>query len=126
MTLSLDVAWPTDLPLPSIEYGAGPINATLVSSPKLIATLRRSRFTKSYSQLAVTWMLTSAQYVAFKTFFRDTLGNGVAWFPLELRYPMNSALTTWVVQFAGALSVTYMEGLWQVQARIQLINEVDI
>ena len=54
------------------------------------------------------------------TFYDTTLGNGAARFEMELKYPKNSALSFWVIQFLGSPNVTPISrpGIWEVTAQI--------
>jgi hypothetical protein len=126
MNRTIDISWPSTLPLPSIEYTGQPRYPLLISPKESIMLDRRSRFTTSYTDLAVTWMLSETEYDAFETFFSTTLNNGVAQFQIELKFPTLSALVAWAVRFLGDLSATYQDGYWQVQATIRLVNPIVI
>lgn len=125
MTLVLEVVWPETLPLPYIDFRGNPHYSTLVSPPKLMAAIRRSRHERSYNTLTVTWVLTGSQYAAFKAFHKTDLGNGAAHFKLELKYPKDTELTAWEVSFSGGFAATYNDGLWQVEAVLHLVNPVE-
>ena len=120
--LTIDIAWPTDLPLPFVDYAAANRNATISSTTELGPIERRSRFDKFYIPVSCSWRLTQAQSTAFRTFFETTLGNGSAAFSLELRYPKNTGLTTWLVRFIGGFAAEWLDGIWAVTARIDLID----
>jgi hypothetical protein len=121
--LTIDIPWPATLPLPFVDYAGANRNATISSTFEDGPIVRRSRFNKFYVPASVTWRLTEAQYAAFQTFFGITLGNGAAAFSLELRYPKNSALSTWMVRFVGGYSCEYLEGIWSITARVDLIDK---
>ncbi len=102
MTPQVDVSWPVDLlPLPSLDFSSAPRNATIVSPAENVAIVRRSRFERSYAVLTVGWKFKGAQIQIFKDFFYSDLGNGIAQFKIELRYPKASELTFWAVRFVG-------------------------
>lgn len=124
--LTIDIVWPAELPLPFVDYAGANRNATISSSFDDGPIVRRSRFDKFYVPASVSWRLTEAQYAAFQTFFADTLGNGAAAFSLELRYPKNSALSVWMVRFIGGYSCEYLEGIWSVTGRIDLIDKSEV
>lgn len=124
--LSLTHAWPVLIPLPILDYAGRPRYAT-ISSPKENAFIaRRSRFRRSYLAAAVSWMLTPAEYDAFQAFYLTDLGNGVALFSLELRYPKNSELTPWAVRFRGGYTGTSMEGIWNITSELDLVTPLEV
>lgn len=124
MILQVDIDWPVALPLPFLEYSGEPRNGTLVSPTDAAAISRRSRFERSYTTLSVAWVFTDAQYQSFKTFFATTLGNGTAQFAIELRFPLNSGLTEWSVRIEDGYTAAHEEGMWRVQATLDLVNPV--
>lgn len=125
MILQIDLTWPVSLPLPFLEFSGSPENATLVSPPESSAILRRSRFTKSYSTIAVAWTFTEDQFQTFEDFFLNDLGNGVAQFKIELRFPTNSVLAKWSVRLKEGYQSNFVEGIWKVQASLFLVNPVN-
>lgn len=124
MILQVDIAWPTSIPLPSLDFSGAPRNSTLVSPEESATIVRRSRFQRSYSMLSVGWVLTEAQYQDLCDFFLGDLGNGTAQFKIELRYPKNSELTEWSVRFGGGYEASREEGYWTVRASLELVNPV--
>lgn len=126
MSLVVTNAWPETLPLPSLDYQGTNTAPTLISAPGKMANLRRSRFEKNYPTLQVEWVLNDDQLVIFKSFFKEDLGNGIAHFSIELRYPKNSDLDEWSVRFVGGYQTIHEEGLWRVQASLLVINPVDM
>jgi len=124
MTLAIDISWPVAIPLPFVDYSGTPKNTTIVSATENAIIIRRSRFTRSYTAISVSWVLTREQYEAFQEFFADTLGNGVSQFKLELRYPLNSALTWWAVRFEDGYESDYDDGMWRVETMLLLVNPV--
>lgn len=123
MELALETVWP-DLPLPKVDYTGAPRNSTLVSKKSEAYITRRSRFERSYSILSVSWCFTTEQLVVFEAFFAGELDNGIAQFKIELRFPENSALKEWAVRFDEGYTTTYEEGVWSVQATLDLISPV--
>lgn len=126
MNLTVDIAWPVALPLPFVDYSGTNRNATIGSDVAMGPIERRSRFEKFYVPVAVTWNLSEAQYQSLLTFFATTLGNGAAAFSIELRYPKNFSLTSWLVRFVGGLSCAFMDGIWKVSAKLELIDQIVI
>ena len=116
--------WPVNIPLPAIDHSGAPRQAVLTSSGAESRVDRRSRFQKAYASLSVSWMLTTEQMAAFETFYITTLSNGTAQFKLELRYPLNSALTEWAVRFEGEYSAKHNEGWWTVETTLDIINPI--
>lgn len=113
----------TPLPLPFIDYAGEPRNATAQSKASAPKILRRSRRFLTWQTIKATWFFTSVQYYAFQSLYQDALGCGTAQFRMNLRYPKNTELTEWVCRFAGeGYGASYLEGVWQVAANLELIG----
>ena len=125
MSLNAIVNWPTYLPLPYVDASGEPLHATLASSLEHARIQRRQRHTAVVVSLSVRWVLGLQEYDNFKDFFATDLGNGAAKFVLELRYPKNSVLTEWRVQFMGGYTSTYEDHNWGVEAVLNLHEVVE-
>lgn len=128
MIITVDNAWPaqdspTPLPLPFIDYTGTPRNQTIYSPTMAFGIERRSRFTRSYNQLSVTWHFNDEQYEAFKDFLTQ-LGNGAAVFTIELKFPLNSGLTEWCVRVEDSYQADFQDGIWVVQVGLELLYPV--
>ncbi len=124
--LALETTWP-DLPLPKVDYSGAPRYSTIVSKRDAAYIARRSRFERSYATLYAQWCLTTEQLEAFETFYLEELDNGIAQFKIELRYPENSVLKEWAVQFdQNGYTVTHDEGHWLVQAALDIVGPVTV
>lgn len=131
-TVNTIVKWPeavtadtdeTTLPLPFLEYSGEPRNAKIESKANVQKIIRRSRFTKSYPMANLTWIFTQVQYYAFLAFYDAGLGLGTASFRINLRYPLNTDLTEWVVRFVGeGMTARQLVGAWQVTASVELLG----
>lgn len=130
MQITADITWPEDtgshLPLPYCEFSGVPRNASIVSEKESPRISRRSRFQRQFSSISVRWVLTEAELADFETFYDETLGNGVACFSIDLRYPRNSELTPWLVRFDGGYQITKSDGLPVVEATLNLINPMTV
>lgn len=129
MTVTTDIDWPSTLPLPMLDGNSGaPRNSTLVTPLGVNLSNRRSRFQKSYTDLTVQFRFNHTELPIFQEFWNDTLGNGVAQFEIDLRFPRNSnPLTRWVVAFVGeGYEVDCLEGIWQVTAQMDLWHPTEI
>lgn len=124
-TLPLTTEWPSTLPLPFIDYSGAPRHATLMTNAESPAYVRRSRFERSYNTLSVSFIFNESQYEAFESFVTDTLANGASQFILELRYPLNSALTEWAVRFEEGWESNFNDGVWTITAILELVNPVN-
>lgn len=125
MTLPIVTEWPTALPLPFIDYSGSVVNATIVSPMDNIVLERRSRFRRAYGSLSVSWRLTGSEFSAFRDFHDVDLGNGIAQFKIELRYPKESVLTEWAVRFTGGYTSNHDDGVWTVQASLDILNPIE-
>lgn len=119
------IEWPDNLPLPLIAADGKPQNAVVISSEDDAQQNRRARYRYSNYSLVVAWSLGITQNDNFKTFFRDTLFNGVAAFKIELQYPQRSFLTFWMVRFISGYQSTFQDSMWQIQAKLELIKTLD-
>lgn len=124
MTLTINNEWPDTLPLPLLDYSGTPRLATISSPEETPAIAQRSRFERSYNTLEVSWCFDDAQFETFQNFVLYDLGNGTAQFKLELKFPKNSALTEWAVRFEGSYEAEEVDGLWKVNAALELVNPV--
>jgi len=125
MTVAINVtnSWPISLPLPFLDYTGAARVPTIVSQAGSARVQRRSRWTAPYATVNVVWRLSPDEYLALVTYWDETLRNGTAKFTMELRYPKNSALDTWIVQFLGELEVTPIEnGIREVVAVLQILT----
>jgi hypothetical protein len=122
MNIQIDTPWPATLPLPTIDYAGTPINSTLFSATQSDKIDRRSRTTRTYVSIKVTWALDDTEYSAFKEFFKTTLDIGTSQFSIELRYPKNSVLTTWAARFSEGYQVDYGDGVRIIGAQLDLVN----
>ena len=124
MNLTIDNAWPSSLPLPTVQFSGEPRNATITSQDLAMALTARSRFSRSYNAIAVSWQFTTAQYDDFKNFLLNDLGNGTAMFSIELKFPKNSELTQWAVRLIEGHAAEYQDGIWKVSAALELVNPI--
>lgn len=68
----------------------------------------------------VKWVLSIGEYIDFKDFYLSELNLGTSLFKLDLRYPLNSELTTWVARFTTSYRADYLDGMWEVSALLDL------
>lgn len=123
---SLNNFWPASVPLPCIDYTGSARNTTVVSRPESGYLARRFRFTKTYVELNVTWMLKPEEYDSFRSFYAIELSNGTALFEMELRYPKQSILKDWGVRFSGGYIARSLDGMWEVAADLDLVQDLVI
>lgn len=126
MILTVDIEWPATLPLPRLDYNSALLPSVIVSDGSAPTLQRRNRFTPLYKRIQADWIFTATEYAAFSTFFTTTLTMGVAAFSIELRYPKNTELTTWLVRLGSGFSRTPSENnLHQVKAEMLLLHQVN-
>lgn len=127
MIAPITIEWPDTLPLPVLEAQVAPRNGTLVSPLGVSLSDRRSRFQKSYATMALSWRFNHTQLPLFREFWETTLGNGTAQFTIDLRFPLTSTLTNWVVAFVeDGYDVDNLEGAWEVKAVLDLCYESEL
>lgn len=126
MDVPVTISWPPQFPLPHVDFTGGPLNTNLTGGQEMGITLRRRRFTATYQQLQVRWVMTPLTYRTFNAWFVTTLKNGAASFAIELRYPKESELTQWQVRFFSSIRATYADALWMVEATLFLLRRVTI
>lgn len=120
------IAWPSSIPLPFVEFAGQSRHSTIASPFSQGRIDRRSRYSMPYGSMVVRWVLDPAQWTAFRTFFETTLGNGISLFTIELRHPKHSELVEWVVRFVGSYQSRNLEGLWAVDAELDLIRRSEL
>lgn len=126
MITLVDIYWPSTIPLPSIDYAGAPRNASITSPVESPRIFYRSRFFTSYSSIGVRWSLSTDELTAFRSFYLEELGNGIACFAMDLRFPLNSELRTWLVRFEGGYRITFSDGIAFVTAQLSLVREMEI
>lgn len=124
-SLSITADWDnSSLPLPVINYGANILSAVDITDSLLGKTNAAERYPNEYPQLDVIWSLSASQMDTFESFWNGELDNGSAVFVLDLRYPKNSAVTQWTVQFVSEYQFRMQApGRYSVGATIQLITK---
>lgn len=78
------IPWPAELPqVPLYESYAETLGSNKLSfSGDVGDPIERVRYTAVSDPLSLTFHMTAAQYQAFRTFYKDTLGHGVTLFNL--------------------------------------------
>ena len=125
MSVSIGITnnWPSELPLPFIDYSGSAEVATIISPDTFGAIQKRSRRKQTYATISVIWKFSPSQFSTFLSFWESTLGGGTAKFSTELRYPKITDLDTWIVRFVGDISVENIEDtIYQVGADLQVIR----
>lgn len=124
-TLSVTKDWDNSgLPTPFIEYGGDLLSVVDISRSLEGKVSAAERDLNEYPVLNVGWRLSGSQLETFETFWEGTLNNGSATFILDLRYPKNSAVTQWAVQFVSEYQFRMQApGRYSVEATIQLITK---
>jgi len=121
-----DAQWPSDLPLPLVDYQGRSEVATIGSDIAFAKILRRSRFTTTYATVSVEWCLQPDEIDDFRDFYRTILDNGASQFRIDLRYPFNTELTEWKVRFLGGYELQPDDGIWKARASLELIRKVEL
>lgn len=116
------IQWPDSIPTPILDFTGAPQHAILASPANNARIQRRLRFSGTPASISVSWALTIGQYLDFKDFFISELETGANLFSIDLRYPKNSAVTTWVVRFSGGYSASYDEHNWIIQSSLFLVR----
>lgn len=125
MNREADETFPETIPLPYYEYAGQVRNSTIVAPDERIASSRRSRTTPNFATLQVRWILSIAQYAAFRAFVEKNLGNATALFNIQLRYPSNLYLDGWIVRFTGGKYLAaFVENKWNLEATLDLVRQV--
>lgn len=126
--IDITISWPeSTVPLPYIDASGAPRHSSIASDTTQSLIVRRLRFSGGrHTELKVEWVLSIAQFFAFKTLFDTTLSMGAALFKIELKYPKQSELTEWVARFVGGYDAEYLDGNWRVSAVLDLILPVDL
>jgi hypothetical protein len=114
--------WLASLPLPLVDYGGSPQHVTIASLVESARIALRRRYIASTVTITVQWVFSIGDYDTFKEFFITDLDNGASQFTIDLRFPNNMSLSTWLVRIVGNYDATYMDGNWMVKAEMELIH----
>lgn len=111
--------WPVTLPLPSFDHDGELTSRVARTSSNESAVAQRRRFHRTGRIYDVQWKLTVTQWAIFRTFFTDTLCEGVGAFTLPLRSGADSGLVDTTVAFMGGrYSVMREDSHWLVSASL--------
>jgi len=124
-TIALDNTWPASLPLPYVQMGGDSYYGVISSPSESARILRRDRFGTRYLDVTAQWRLDATQFAAFQAFF-ELLGNGGSRFGISLRFPKNTELQDWKALFVGGYEVQFEEGVWSVQAPLNLERLLEV
>lgn len=114
-------SWPNTLPDVSWTLSAEPEPVVIRTEMSSLRVRQRPRFTVTRMRQNVKWLLTGEQYAQFQTFVRRTLGNGSAFFSVDL--PFGSGLETVQARFvSGSYKVAHVDPYWQITAVLEVIN----
>lgn len=116
------IYWHGTLPLPLVDYSGHPTHVSIASSSESAKLARRRRFRASGAEANLSWVFTVDEYDIFKAYYLTDLDLGAAEFQMELRYPLNSSLTLWIVKFIGQYEASYIDGNWLVKCTAQLLH----
>lgn len=112
--------WPSTLPEPLLEpYAITPNDNAIRTDFEQGNSRARRRATANRERIAVEFLFeTAAQMATFRTFWRTTLSDGVAWFDLPI--DLGSGTVTLSVHFTQPYSAKPLgAGLWRVAAEIE-------
>lgn len=89
MPITTDIDWPKGLPCllregHATQHGQ-PFHATSMASGR---TRYRRKFVSVPSVKQCAWNMTQGQALAFESWFREVLNDGVEWFNMPIRTPM--------------------------------------
>jgi hypothetical protein len=126
ITIPMTYSWPNTVPLPMLDHQGNERTTTLVSPIESGAIIRRCRTRRTYAAINASWTLNVAQFDAFEQFVTVTLGNSVAMFSMDIRYPKTSVLTNYACRFTSEWQAQYTEGLWMVTSQLDLFGPTQL
>lgn len=86
--ISTDINWPAGLPNPQRSgHEMRPIPTFVRSELASGRARQRRQFTSVPTQGTFTWVMTSAQAMAFEAWFRDVIHDGADWFNIKRLTP---------------------------------------
>lgn len=121
----MKASWPSELPLPRVEYAASPFYPVVVSDRAEPIVRARRRFDAVEHVLDVEWKFSAAELALFAEFYRDALDNGARVFTIALAYQPDGLNREWAVRLDDEV-ITEYDGpkTATVRARLRLVHEV--
>lgn len=129
MNITVTNNWPSGLPLPYVDVSGAPQHPILASTLASAHPTRRLRFSGTPVAISARWVLSVGEMEDFLDFYQTDLRNGISTFSIELRYPKQTELSSWVARFGSAITTTWEDGRWDVSTtlileRLLAINDV--
>lgn len=115
--------WPSTLPAPKLAgYQITPLPQTLRTAMEFGAARSRRRSYARNDNIAVSWIMTDAQYSAFRTWFESDseAAGGSAWFTISL--PIGeTGITSQEARFVGEPQEALAGALlWAISATLEV------
>jgi hypothetical protein len=116
--------WPTSLPIPLASgYQINPGDQTLRTEMEVGTPRVRRRTTARNDRVAVSWLLTEAQFDAFRDWFDDAttgIAGGSAWFTVALAVGTGTRQASVEARFAGPFTAAVDAQYWRVTATLEV------
>lgn len=114
--------WPGTLPSPIVSnYADTPVSAFIRTDMESGTARQRRRFTATPHRLTASWMLTSVQMAAFKSFFESTINFGTDWFTMSI--DVGAGITAYDCRFTAPYQANFLGiGNWTVSGQIEIRN----
>src|SRR5690625_3653492 len=120
--IETDIDFPHSLPVPLREgYDIQHVRPYVRTGMESGRARQRRRFTSVPSMVSVSWLFTESQAMAFESWFRDSINDGVDWFNCTIRTPLG--LKPYVCRFGDEMySGPTLTGrnLWRVRAPLEI------
>lgn len=115
-------AWPATLPVPNLSgYGVKKEGALVRTSMQTGLARQRRKSRATPVQISASWRFTASQMTIFKTWHRDTLFDGAAWFTAQL--DIGAGLQTYTTRFITDPDGKALPGMsWDVSATLEIVD----
>jgi len=122
MAITTSLNYPSDyLPEPLKEaFGLRPVSPLIRTKMVTGRARQRRKYTSTPSETDLAWILNDVEAQVFEAWFRDTLGDGSAWFNIPLLTPVGHK--NYVCRFKDIYEGPTPEGgmYWRYSASVEL------
>ena len=114
--------FPASLPAPLVAgYTLAPVDQTARTDMEIGAARVRRRTAARNDLVDVSWLLSAAQFVAFRAWFEDGatgISGGSSWFDMSMDVGAGPSVEE--VRFKGAWKASRDSAMWRVTAQIEV------
>ena len=116
----MNVRWPKNLPLPSVEgYGLSPQDSVLRTDMESGPARQRRRFRQTPTRITVRWLFTAYEFALFEAWYKFHADEGGQWFEITLLGGLG--LLPHEARFTRQFEASLVAGVfWEVRSELEV------